>query len=71
MKSVFDNGVKPLDRSREWKGKERREQKRKKRYNKSSKGGCIAPIFVPATQQGELTVMLKDIAEKEAEVQSC
>ena len=42
-----------------------------KRYKKSSKGGCIAPIFVPATQQGELTVMLKDIAEKEAEVQSC
>jgi hypothetical protein len=61
-------GIRPLHRPRCWKEEERRINKRKKKYNWSSKGGCIAPIFIPATPHGELAKDLREIAEKEAEL---
>jgi hypothetical protein len=61
-------GIRPLHRPRCWKQEERRINKRKKKYNWSSKGGCIAPICIPATPHGELARELREIAEKETEL---
>ena len=67
MKREDAEGITPLNRPREWKRDERRKKKFKKKHNWATKGGFIAPIFVPPTPNGELAKMLKDIAEKEAE----
>ena len=66
MRKDDEDKVRPLNRPREWKAEERRTEKRKKRQNWSNKGGCIAPIMVPATPGSELAKMLRGIAEKEA-----
>ena len=66
MKEDHNKGVQPMNRPKSWKAKERRATKQKKRHSWSSKGGCIAPIFVPATPNGELARALKEIADKEA-----
>ena len=38
----------------------------KEKHSWSSKGGCIAPIFVPSTPNGEMAKELKEIADVEA-----
>ena len=43
------------------------EGKRKKKYEWSTKGGHVAPIFVPPTPNGVLAKNLREIAEYEAE----
>ena len=61
------NGVKPLNRPREWEQDKRRREKKNKRHSWSSRGGYIAPIFIPATPNGELAQMLRTVAENEAQ----
>ena len=59
-------GTRPINRPKKWQEKERADIKRKKKHSWSSKGGCIAPIFVPSTPNGELAKELKEIADVEA-----
>ena len=59
-------GVRPLHRPKKWQEKERSDSKRKKKNSWSTKGGCIAPIFVPATPNGELAKEMKALADVEA-----
>ena len=56
-----------MHRPRKWQEEERRRKKKDKRQNWSSKGGYIAPLFVPATPGGELAEMLRKVVEDEAE----
>ena len=60
-------GVRPLHRPRWWEAEMRMKEKKKKKHSWSTKGGFVAPIFVPSTPNGELARLLKDIADKEAE----
>ena len=60
------NGVQPIFRPKNWKKEERKEAKRRKRYEWATKGGHIAPIFVPATPGGTLLKMMRKVAEDEA-----
>ena len=52
-------GIRPLFRPKDWNIPARRKEKEKKKYNWSTKGGHIAPIFVPPTPNGELANYLK------------
>ena len=69
MRRNDEQGEVPLNRPRQWRKSERTSKKQQKKKTWSSKGGCIAPIFVPATPQGELVTQLREIAEKETETQ--
>ena len=60
--------VRPLYRPKSWNITARRKEKQKKKYEWSTKGGHIAPIFVPPTPNGELANSLKRIADDEAEL---
>ena len=60
-------GTRPLYRPKDWNRAERQKAKQKKRYEWSTRGGFIAPIFVPPTPNSELANSLKVIAESEAE----
>ena len=66
MVQQHEEGIRPINRPRDWKEEERRKDKAKKKKNWSTRGGYIAPIFVPATPGGELAKELKIIAEREA-----
>ena len=59
--------IRPLYRPKEWNRVARYKEKIKKNYNWSSRGGYIAPIFVPPTPNSELAKSLKVIADIEAE----
>ena len=61
------DGTRPLYRPKDWNRAERQKAKQKKRYEWSTRGGFIAPIFVPPTPNSELANSLKVIAESEAE----
>ena len=60
-------GTRPLYRPKDWKRAERQRSKQKKKYEWSTRGGFIAPIFVPPTPNSELALSLKAVAENEAE----
>ena len=62
-----NDGTRPLYRPKDWNVVARRLEKQKKKYNWSTKGGHIAPIFVPPTPNSELARALKTIADSEAE----
>ena len=62
-----NNGTRPLYRPKHWNIVARRKDKQKKRYEWSTRGGHIAPIFVPPTPNSELAQSLKAIADSEAE----
>ena len=47
-------GTRPLYRPKSWKKEERKSKKRKEKQEWLTKGGHIAPIFVPASPGGEL-----------------
>ena len=66
MKKEHELGVKPLNRPKSWQREKRDSEKRKKRKSWSTRGGCVAPIFVPCTPRGELAAELREIARKEA-----
>ena len=59
-------GVLPRYRPKDWQIEARKKQKKEKRYEWSTKGGYIAPIFVPASPGGVLTKQLKEVARNEA-----
>ena len=61
------DGTRPLYRPKEWNIVARRKEKEIKKYDWSTRGGHIAPIFVPPTPNSELAQMLKTIADSEAE----
>ena len=67
MKERDLSGIRPLYRPKDWQLDERRQQKKKKKHTWSTKGGYVAPIFVPPTPNGELAKQLRSIAEYEAE----
>ena len=56
----------PFFLPKNWKRKERAEEKRYKRKEWASKRGHTAPIFVPATPGGKLARQMKKVADKEA-----
>ena len=71
---IYDNmveddlsGARPLYRPKDWNIVARRKAKQKKKYEWSTRGGHVAPIFVPPTPNSELALSLKAIAETEAE----
>ena len=61
------SGTRPLYRPKDWNVVARRKAKEKKKYNWSTRGGHVAPIFVPPTPNSELADSLKAIADSEAE----
>ena len=67
MKEDDCQGVRPIFRPKNWQAVERRKEKEKKKNTWSTKGGYIAPIFVPSTPNGELARSLRRIADSEAE----
>ena len=60
-------GTRPLNRPDDWNMEERRKQKKKRRHNWATKGGHVAPIFVPPSPNGELARSLREIANHESE----
>ena len=66
MRQEDQDGVRPLYRPPDWQAEERRIDKRRKRYSWSTKGGFIAPIFVPATPNSELVKMFQQLADEES-----
>ena len=66
MKKDDQEETRPLHRPKDWNLEERRIQKRKKKRSWSCTGGHTAPIIIPATPNGELLHLLRDVAEKEA-----
>ena len=60
-------GVRPLYRPKTWNVVTRRKQKEEKKNSWSTKGGHVAPIFIPPTPNSELAQALKSIADSEAE----
>ena len=67
MRKEDEDGTTPLNRPSSWQLDERRKRKKKRRHEWSTKGGHIAPIFVPPTPNSELAAQLRRIAEQEAE----
>ena len=61
-----NEGVRPIYRPKDWKREEMRGEKKKKKYNWATKGGHLAPIFVPTTPGGKLLKMMRKVAEEEA-----
>ena len=44
--------MRPLFRPKDWKKEERAKLKRENKHEWATKGGCLAPIFVPSTPGG-------------------
>ena len=61
------SGERPLYRPKNWNQAARQKEKKKKKYDWSTNGGYIAPIFVPPTPNSELANSLKTIADSESE----
>ena len=61
------NGTRPIYRPKDWNIIARKKEKERKKYDWSTRGGHIAPIFVPPTPNSELAHSLKAIADSEAE----
>ena len=67
MKEEDEECVRPLNRPADWNVVERRKNKKREKCTWSTKGGHIAPIFVPPTPNGELAANLWEIADREKE----
>ena len=59
------NGIRPINRPKDWQREERTRTKRAKKHNWATRGGCIAPIIIPPTPHSELLHMLREVAEAE------
>ena len=59
-------GLRPIYRLKDWNIVAWKKQKERKKYDWSTKGGHIAPIFVPPTTNSELASLMKEVAEREA-----
>ena len=60
------DGTQPIFRPKTWKKGERKKAKASKKVNWATKGGHIAPIFVPTTPGGTLLKMMRKVADAEA-----
>ena len=60
-------GSRPLYRPKDWQVEQRMKDKKKKKHSWSTKGGHVAPIFVPPTPNSELASILKDVVDRESE----
>ena len=60
------DGIRPRYRKKEWEAERRRNEKKMRKQNWSTKGGHIAPIMVPSTPRGELADMLRRVVQTEA-----
>ena len=67
MQEDEKDGNRPVNRPKDWRREERRQEKKKKKHNWATRGGCIAPIFIPSTPNGELLNMLREVTKAEAE----
>ena len=65
MRREDEDGTRPIYRPKSYQMVERRKAKTAKRHSWSSRGGYIAPIFVPSTPDGELASLLRTIVEEE------
>ena len=61
------DGVRPIYRPKDWNVVARRKEKEKKKNDWSTRGGHVAPIFVPPTPNGELAKAIREITDREAE----
>ena len=61
------NGQRPIYRPKDWQIVTRKKEKDRKKYDWSTRGGHVAPIFVPSTPNSELAKIMKEVADKEAE----
>ena len=61
-----EDGTRPIHRPHDWQAEARRLDKKRKQHSWSTRGGFVAPIFVPATPGNELAGMMKQVAEDEA-----
>ena len=59
-------GIRPIFRPKDWNKDERKKAKKSKKYEWSTKGGYIAPIFVPSSPGGELAKEMRRVAQTEA-----
>ena len=59
------NNTRPLYRPKDWQKEERSKKKKDKKRDWSTKGGHIAPIFIPSTPRGELARRMKKVVENE------
>ena len=60
-----DEGKRPLYRPKNYKKKERKAAKQRKKNQWAKKGGHIAPIFVPPTPNSQLLKEMRKVAEEE------
>ena len=67
MKEDDQNGLRPIYRPKDWNIVARKKEKERKKYDWSTRGGHIAPIFIPPTPNSELATILKQVADSEAE----
>ena len=67
MVAEDSSGTRPLYWPKDWNVVARRKEKEKRKYSWSTRGGHVAPIFVPPTPDSELANCLKFIADREAE----
>ena len=58
-------GRRPVYRPKSWQKAERRKKKKESKHEWSTKGGFIAPIFVPASPGGELARRMKKVMDRE------
>ena len=61
-----EEGVKPMNRPKDYRKPERRKEKIEKQKSWANKDGSLAPIIVPATPDGALAKMLSDVVENES-----
>ena len=57
--------MRPLYRPKTWQKEERKKKKKESKHEWSTKGGFIAPIFVPSSPGGELAKKMKEVVTKE------
>ena len=65
MRREEEDETRPMYRPKSFQRVERRKAKNAKRHSWSSRGGYIAPIFVPSTPNGELASILRTVVEEE------
>ena len=67
MKVVDETGNRPMYRPSNWNKEERLLEKERQKNSWSNKGGFKAPIFIPATPNGELAKILKKVVDEECD----
>ena len=61
-----NSGIRPIFRPKDWHREERKSAKERKRHEWATKGGYIAPIFVPSTPGSELMKRMRQVVDRES-----